>query len=311
MDTAETLVRYLQRGGYEVETIERNPNQAVEKFKDAHQQGKGYELIITSLQMEGEPDGIGLIQEFKAITDDVAVIVFTGFDDLNFELDALQKGAADYIVKRAPEIILERVRLSVENLRRARIVARIGASEQEVTVLFADLEGFAPRAEQMPLVDVADLVDNSLTTMSERIYVHDGIVNNFIGDEVFAIFEDESARHNERENHAVRAVKAALEIREQVQTEVLKIHIGVATGHAILGSFGPLRRRQYTVLGPTVNLASRLCSATEGGQIFISERTDQAFDPPGLFKNGRWRRRTLKGLGKVRFREVLGVKEEF
>lgn len=318
-DTAELLADFL-RASYEVE-ITSNSQEALDKFQEAHQQHQGFDVVITSLQMPASPDGIGLVKQLKEMTRDVAAIIFTGADDpLKYTVEAFRNGADDYVLKRAgwQEELLERVKRCSENLRNARIVTRIGATEQDVTVLFADLEGYTSLVPQMSLVEVAGLVDSCLIEMSDVVYLYDGVVDNFIGDEIFAIFEDLSVRHNTRENHAVRAVKASLEILSRVQTleilsrvqtETQAIHIGIATGRTILGGFGPLRRRQYTALGPVVNVAARLRSKACGGQILISEDTYQAFEPAGQFNTTEEPiEKELKGVGLVRFREVQGLR---
>jgi adenylate cyclase len=129
----------------------------------------------------------------------------------------------------------------------------------EVTIMFTDIRGFTAFTEQMsdeqgPEV-VVHLLNEYLATMVSLIVMYGGQVNKFIGDGILAVFSDgdESA---EQGDHAVRAVRCATRIvtaRSQFETGA-----GIHTGLVVVGNVGSADKMEYTVLGDTVNLASRL-----------------------------------------------------
>jgi adenylate cyclase len=157
-------------------------------------------------------------------------------------------------------------------------VERLAAHEMEVTVLFADVVGFTRRCERMEPRSVADLLNRYFSEMAECVFRYDGTLDKFIGDCLLAVFGAPLAA----EDHAVRGVQAALDMREALAAlnEPLPAHsrlqfrIGMHSGYVVAGDIGSIRRSDYTVLGSTVNLAARLeSSVAEPGQIVISDLT--------------------------------------
>ena len=113
--------------------------------------------------------------------------------------------------------------------------------------------------------------------MTDVVFKNNGTLDKFIGDSIMAVFNSPQ----DEPDHAFKAVKAALEMQEacaRLQKEGLpkiKVGIGVNTGKAVIGNMGSSQRQEFTALGDTVNTASRLCGAAEGGQILIDESTWQ------------------------------------
>lgn len=140
----------------------------------------------------------------------------------------------------------------------------IGAGERrDVIVFFSDVRGFTSYSERnAPEVVVGQL--NEIFDLQARIiYRCEGWIDKFVGDEIFALFKDPDA-----------AVKAAEEIIcsiTAVKDINLRIGVGIAKGHAIVGALGTENRRDYSVIGDVVNTGARLCAQAEPGEVLISE----------------------------------------
>ena len=163
--------------------------------------------------------------------------------------------------------------------------AQAGKGTKEVvTVLFSDVRGFTELSENLPPEQVVEILNFYFTKMTEAVHKHNGTVDKFIGDAIMAIWGAPIMSST----HAMDAVNAAMEMMQKLK-EVnawmieknyppLKIGIGVNTGEAILGSVGSEQKADYTVIGDTVNLASRLEGITKqyGCEIIISDNTKKA-----------------------------------
>jgi adenylate cyclase len=146
-----------------------------------------------------------------------------------------------------------------------------GGAEQELTVMFADIRGFTARAEASTPSQLVALLNMFLTEMVEVIEQgHGGIVNKFLGDGLMALFGEWTGRPD----HADAALAAGREMLARVERlnrlragesdAPLAIGIGIHTGRAVVGSIGSPRRLEYTAIGDTVNVASRVESLTKG-----------------------------------------------
>ena len=158
----------------------------------------------------------------------------------------------------------------------------LGGVNQTVTVLFADIRGFTALAENEKPEKVVGLLNRYFSAMSEIIFAHGGTLDKYIGDGLMAIFGAPTVS----EEDALNAVKAAVTMQKRLRllNEELRaegyapvsIGIGLHTGEALIGYIGSDKRSEYTAIGDTVNLASRLESNAEGGQILMSEATAAA-----------------------------------
>lgn len=153
--------------------------------------------------------------------------------------------------------------------------------ESEATVLFMDIVRFTSRAEAMTPIAVGMFLNNFFTEMTEIIFRHSGTLDKFIGDAVMAVF----GVPLELPDHAERAIAAALEMlarldelnRQESEENRVRVRVGIHTGKLISGDFGSPKRLEFTVLGNTVNIASRLESTVAGcDEIVVSEQTCQA-----------------------------------
>lgn len=151
----------------------------------------------------------------------------------------------------------------------------LGGEIRHVTMLFCDIRGFTALTENMPPADVIDLLNEHMTALTDVAYQHGGIVDKFVGDLIMVLF---GAPQSTGED-AVRAVQCALNmlrVRRElngVSKHSLEVGIGLATGSVVAGCMGSDQRLSYTVLGHRVNLASRLCSIAQAGEIIMDEET--------------------------------------
>ncbi|MET0614392.1 MAG: adenylate/guanylate cyclase domain-containing protein [Thermoleophilaceae bacterium] len=161
----------------------------------------------------------------------------------------------------------------------ARAAPTIPPEERrQVTVLFADLSGYTAFAERLDPEDVKSLVDRALLRLGAEVERYGGTVDKYIGDNVMAIFGAPVAH----EDDAERAVRAGLGMQaamEEVNAGLpagahFALRVGVNTGEVIAGAVGDA----YTVVGDTVNVASRLQSAARPGSVTVGERTMRSTD---------------------------------
>jgi adenylate cyclase len=169
-----------------------------------------------------------------------------------------------------PSQVAERLRTapSLEELR----------EEVEATVLFSDIRGFSSMAESLPPKEVADIVNGHLAAMAQVVVEHGGMLGQFGGDAVMAVF----GAPDPQPDHAERALRCAVamqrrqaELNESASTPI-GIGIGINTGRVMAGTVGAEGRLEYTVIGDAVNVASRLQSSAKEGEILASDGTAAA-----------------------------------
>lgn len=159
---------------------------------------------------------------------------------------------------------------------------RLGGVNQKITVLFADIRGFTALSENANPEKVVSLLNRFFSTMTDVIFEHGGTLDKYIGDGLMAIFGAPTAS----EEDALNAVKAAVTMQKRLRTlndelraegyGQISMGIGLHTGEATIGYIGSDKRSEYTAIGDTVNLASRLESNAAGGEILMSDATAEA-----------------------------------
>ena len=165
----------------------------------------------------------------------------------------------------------------------------LGGVLQPVTVLFADIRGFTHLSEQMDAREVVDLLNDFFAVMTAAIFQSHGTLDKFIGDCVMALFGAPIPSDRSPRNALVAAVRMQQQVArlgaERVERGLapLRIGIGLHHGPAVVGNIGSAERMQYTAIGDTVNIAARLVSRAEPGQILISETMYQAAGGGDLF----------------------------
>lgn len=156
---------------------------------------------------------------------------------------------------------------------------KIGGRREMTTVLMSDLRGFTGLSEEREPEELVRLLNRYLDRMSKVIHAYDGIVDDFIGDAILAVF-GAPEKHDDDPARAVAcaiAMQKALQEfnRETIQEDEppFEMGIGIETGPVIMGNIGSETRMKHSVIGATVNVASRLESHTTGGQVVIGETT--------------------------------------
>jgi len=154
----------------------------------------------------------------------------------------------------------------------------IEGERKQVTVLFADVSGFTSMSERMDPEEVHHLISEALVPISEEVHRYEGTIVQFLGDGIMALFGAPIAH----EDAPQRALHAALGIRERVREYARKLkkqgiefdmHIGLNSGLVMVGKIGDDLTMEYTAMGDTVNLASRMGSMARPGAILVSEDT--------------------------------------
>jgi adenylate cyclase len=159
---------------------------------------------------------------------------------------------------------------------------RLGGDKRTIAVMFSDIRGFTALSENMRPDDMADLLTEYFTEMVDCVFRNEGTLDKFVGDAVMAQWGAPIGTDDDPD----KAMKAAIEMMQELDKlnvkwkaenrPVLEIGIGLNYGEAFAGNIGSERRLEFTVIGDTVNTASRLCSAAGPGEILISETMREA-----------------------------------
>src|SRR5215467_3530759 len=263
------------------------------------------DLILTDVMMP-KMSGYDLLQAVRADKglQAIPVIFLTARAGTEARIESLDAGADDYLSKPFDELELlarvgnlirarrqerELVQLQKEKIARylpPNLADMIMSDEHEeflkghrteITVLFIDLRGFTGFVETVDPEEVMTVLRDYHTVMGRLVAEYGGTLERFVGDAVMVYFNDPLPCPN----HAHQAVKMALAMRQAVnslragwKTRGIQLGagIGIATGYATIGAVGFEGRLDYAAIGPVTNLAARLCSEAQHGQILVSDR---------------------------------------
>jgi adenylate cyclase len=154
---------------------------------------------------------------------------------------------------------------------------------REVTVVFLDLRNFTTFAELSEPEEVMGVLREFHAEMGSLILKHEGTLERFTGDGLMIFFNDPVVV----EDHAIRALRMALAMRDRVNEMSIRwlkhgydlsLGIGIARGYATIGAIGFEGRVDYGAVGAVTNLAARLCSEANGGQILTNQKTLTSFE---------------------------------
>jgi len=157
----------------------------------------------------------------------------------------------------------------------------LGGRTVQATVMFSDLKGFTKIAERMDAQELVGLLNTYMTAMTAIIEANDGIIDKFLGDGIMATFTDIEGK----DPAAARAVRTGLAMQARVaelrenwrrthpDAADLQMRVGINSGEMVAGNIGAETRMEFTVIGDNVNVAARIESVSEPGQVWVSDAT--------------------------------------
>jgi adenylate cyclase len=178
---------------------------------------------------------------------------------------------------------------------------RLSPQESEISILFADIVGFTALSERLSPAEIAQLLNGLFEEMLQEVFALGGTLDKYIGDCIMAFF----GAPEPQKDHADRAVAAAQGMltrleklnANQVLREPLQLRIAINSGKAVVGDVGSSQRVDYTALGATINLASRMEGICPPGECVLSEATYQMLSHhQGLEEMGEHR---FKGIDRA------------
>ena len=261
------------------------------------------DVVLSDINMP-EMDGLTLLTKLAEINALLKSVIVSAYGDMDNIRTAMNRGAFDFVTKPVNfedlELTMEKTIKHVQQMRETMkaikennilrmyvdetVLNFMGSREfeselmenetVEATVVFIDICSFTTISEKEPADSVVKLLNNYFDVIVKEMIAQNGYIDKFIGDAVMAVFRGDY--------HLDRAIDASLAVRKSIQQLpnntgniffAPKVSIGINSGEMISGNIGSatLRRLDYTVIGDAVNIAQRLQSAAEDGQIVISE----------------------------------------
>ena len=178
----------------------------------------------------------------------------------------------------------------VDNLLDDDTNLKLGGENRDVTILFTDIRGFTSMAEKMKPEKVVLTLNEYFSEMIDIVFKYNGTLDKIIGDELMVVFGAPISSDDDTE----RALKTAIEmqkkiadlnkVREKRKEPPILVGAGINKGQVVSGNIGSRDMMDYTVVGDTVNLGSRLCSAASSGEIIVSGMVKKSTENLFLFK---------------------------
>lgn len=262
------------------------------------------DLVLSDINMP-VMDGLTLLTRIGEQNGLLKSVIVSAYGDMENIRIAMNRGAFDFITKPIDfqdlEITIDKTLAHVfqmkETLKAIKendilrlyvdetVLNFMGSREFELallqneivegSVVFIDICGFTAISESQPADKVVEMLNKYFDLMVMEIIHHQGVVDKFMGDALMAVFKGE--------NHLGRAIEACIAIRDKInqlpidpEAKIYHPHVstGINSGEMVSGNIGSstLRRLDYTVIGDVVNIAARLQTAAEVGQILITER---------------------------------------
>jgi len=306
----------LKENGYHL-NIARNGKQALNVCSKTSP-----DLILLDVVMP-EMDGFECCEKLKADEKmkDIPVIFLTSNAEPEDIVKGFQVGAVDYIRKpfNSCELLsridthlsLRKATLSLQDLTKkaSRYISPhvfkaifqgekntlLETTKKPLTVFFSDIVGFTQKVESLEDKELLEWLNGYLEAMSDLIHTHGGTLDKFIGDAVMVFFGDPES--NGEKEDAIACVRMALEMIQVAADIDVQLRVGIHSGAANVGNFGTEQQMNYTIIGDAVNIAARLESRSEPGQILISESTYE------FIKDDFW----CEERGKIKMK---GIEEE-
>ena len=310
------LAHQLRRQGHDI-SMTASGREALEMIRES-----APDLILLDLFMP-DLNGFDVLREMNKdeALRAIPVIIITGLSDKNAAVKCIEAGAFDLLIKPVSPALLEaRVSACLERkawhdkeqayqqeleksytfIRKVfgrylsdEVVQQIlesdegmqmGGGKQQVTIMMTDIRGFSVLSQELDPQDCVRILNNYFGVMTPLIQKYDGVIDEFLGDAILAIF----GAPVKTNDHARQAVACALEM-QQAMAEVnhnnrkwdlpgIEMGIALNTGEVVVGNIGSETRSKYGVVGHHVNLTARIESFTVGGQVMASEYTVEEID---------------------------------
>jgi adenylate cyclase len=253
-------------------------------------------ICISDFKMPGL-DGLQTLAAIGSINPDITRIMLTGYATLEGAIAATNEGIDGFLTKPFDNVELRAkvreyfVRKRLKQFVSPQVLQQLQADptylmprKQRATLVFVDIRGFTALTEKHdPQEWALFLSDNYFSPLGEIVFQNNGTLDKHIGDGIMAIYGAPIANADD----ALRAVRTAVEMRDKMQAinaqsdpnHQLPIAIGIHSGEVVVGMFGSARKREYTALGHTVNVAARLEQMAAPDQILISSQTHDLVQP--------------------------------
>ena len=338
------LAHQLRRQGHDISSASSG-RKALEMIRES-----APDLVLLDLFMP-DMNGFDVLREMQLdeALRAVPIIIITGLSDKNAAVKCIEAGAFDLLIKPvSPALLDARVSACLERkawhdkeqayqkeleksytfIRKVfgrylsdEVVHQIlesdegmqmGGGKQQVTIMMTDIRGFSVLSQELDPQDCVRILNNYFGVMTPLIQKYDGVIDEFLGDAILAIF----GAPVKTELHAQQAVACALEM-QQAMAEVnrtnrgwglpeIEMGIAVNTGEVVVGNIGSETRSKYGVVGHQVNLTARIESFTVGGQVMASEYTVEAIDTDVTI--ARSMQVEAKGIkDPVRIHDIVGI----
>lgn len=217
--------------------------------------------------------------------------MITGMSNALNELKAESENKIKLLQEQSKNEMLEELSSNLSKYLSPQVYASIFSGEQsatlsskrkKLTVFFSDIVDFTDTTDTMESEDLSELLNDYLNDMTLIALKYGATVDKYIGDSVMLFFGDPESKGVKED--AIACVNMAIEMQKHMDilhkrwkdkgfTKPFKVRIGIHTGYCTVGNFGSENRLEYTIIGSTVNLASRIESSATPGEIFISEET--------------------------------------
>jgi adenylate cyclase len=247
-------------------------------------------IAISDYKMPGV-DGLQTLAAIGQLNPEITRIMLTGYATLESAIAATNEGIDGFLTKPFDNLELRaKIREHFVRKRLKQFVStqvldeiqrdpsKLVPHKQRATILFTDIRGFTPMAEETdPIVLAALLSDSYFGPLGEVAFNYGGTLDKHIGDSIMVIF----GAPLEHPDDPLRAVQCAIDMRAAMlrhnqnagAQQRIPMGIGIHTGEVVAGLLGSPRKREYTAIGGTVNVASRLEKYATDGQILITTET--------------------------------------
>jgi class 3 adenylate cyclase len=199
----------------------------------------------------------------------------------NDEFAAMQRGFNEMLASARERQFLERAfgryvsPVVLDRLRGVGAGAMLVGERRVATVMFSDIRGFTAMSTTLAPEQVIAVLNAYMSLMIETIARYDGYINKFVGDAILVVFNVPL----DQPDHALRALACARAMQRELAAanargafgaQQLRMGVGVNTGPLVAGNLGNERQVEFTVLGDTVNVASRACSKAAGDEVVLT-----------------------------------------